>query len=226
MGDVFEKLKQGTQEEEEEVSEEQEAVVIRPSKPAAFPNITIHAPKDLWPLGSVELHGNLMTGHTLAAVVDFVDQAQEVWNELREAFAEKLKESDFITAKQITFVRQLAEEAGEKVPDNIAELSKADADIAIKKLKALTNQGGRPSRGDGSRTSRRDDRRQSNTQQRFSRRSAPRELEGEITDAQIDGIRRREGQLGELRSSRAELESWSKQKASVYIGKLDADLED
>lgn len=185
-------------------------------------NMTITAPKRFWEVfGAFNI--SLRVQNTQEIVAN-LERILELWGTLDKEFAEELAVSDEASPEQVSFIKQLCATVGEDVPDNIKEMTKAEASVVINNLMKDRDGRGQQSRGTGRESStrrstpRREFRssRQSNADSgggRYSRRSGGRD--NLATNRQKDYIERLCRDAGE--DVPEELDDFTYAEADAFI---------
>lgn len=202
--------------------------------PEGQPNMEISSPAHLWGLGAVRLHFVVRNMEEVAAMVG---QCQELWRNLEVGYADRLDEIEAIgnrvSIAQLELLEQLAEEAGEDLPEGYAEMSKGEASRLIDqfiKQNRQEEEPARPSRGGRRRaTQTRSSRRSSS--RRASRRSSGRRSSGRSeydNDAPGSATSKQKGWVAELYDMLGEappedLEDLTFNEASQLIPELEAE---
>jgi len=117
----------------------------------SYPTLTIDSPKEMWDvLGHIAIN---CTATTEEAILQNVAAAQKLWATLREEFADEFEE---VARKKLLasdgqrgFLADLYEQAGEEVPDDLEDMTKAEASREIQRLQGDSAPQARQSRSTG-----------------------------------------------------------------------------
>lgn len=149
-------------------------------------NMTITAPKRFWEVfGAFNI--SLRVKDTPEIILN-LERILELWSTLDKEFAEELAVSDEASPEQVSFIRQLCATVGEDVPENIKEMTKAEASVVINNLMK-----DRDGRGQTRGTSRESSTRRSTPRREF-RSSRQSDTDGGRYSRKPGGYNRRPGQ--------------------------------
>jgi hypothetical protein len=99
---------------------------------ARVPNMTVNSPRDLWDvLGSIQLS---FVANATPDILENISAVHDLWAQLREDYEDELSAANRVSAAQLSFIRQLATERGEKVPEKVEAMSKEDASLLITEM--------------------------------------------------------------------------------------------
>lgn len=207
-----------SEDKEVKVAKEEMVEGVAVAESSDKPNMTVDSPRDLWDaLGHIQLS---LTVKNIEGIKQSVSACVELWDALRDDFSDVIEatkeEANRISSEQVGFITQLCEELEEDEPENLGEMSKAEASTLIRDLMKKRDTEARPARRVSStrptRTASRSEVQPSRGGDRGRQMSNP---HASITNPQLDLIEKICGRND--MDVPEDVEEWTKKEASDWI---------